>query len=263
MSTAFTRNATLLAILCVLSVASRDAAATAPFAKEEFATDGPNIASAVTVTVPFTEEFAADGANWRDRAMSPVTWNSTGGPDGGSYASMSTTFTSNIAGDTVVLFRAQDEFNSSGNAFVGDWAGSGVRMVTAYVRHDAAAPLSFFARITPAANFPGAIALQFGPIPSGQWSLLALPVLEDGPNLIFEGGDHASIFGAVGHLQFGAIVPAALAGSATPITFQLDKPSIRDTSIPAVSEWGLAAMTLGLLSLGTVAIRRTCAFRAG
>ena len=221
------------------------------------------VSSAAALTVPFTEEFTTDGANWRDRAMSPVTWNSTGGPDGGSYASMSTTFASNIPGDTVVLFRAQDEFNSSGNAFVGDWIGSGVRMVTAYVRHDAGAPLSFFARITPPPNFPGAIALQFGPVPSGQWTLIALPVLEDGPNLIFEGGDYASIFGAVGHLQFGTTVPAELAGSATPITFQLDKPTIRDTSIPTVSEWGLAAMTLGLMSFGTIAIRRKSAARTG
>lgn len=241
MSKGFTRNLSLVVVIGVLAAAS----------------------AASALTVPFTEEFATDGANWRDRAMSPVTWNSTGGPDGGSYASMSTTFTSNIAGDNVVLFRAQEEFNSSGNAFVGDWAGSGVRMVTAYVRHDAGAPLSFFARITPPANFPGAIAVQFGPVPSGTWTLIAIPVLEDGPNLIFEGGDYATIFGAVGHLQFGTTVPAALAGSATPITFELDKPSIRDTSIPAVSEWGLAAMTLGLMSFGTIALRRKSALRAG
>ena len=48
---------------------------------------GSSQGTASALTVPFTEDFASNVAGWRDNASNALTFASTGGPDGGSYAS--------------------------------------------------------------------------------------------------------------------------------------------------------------------------------
>lgn len=214
-------------------------------------------ASAFGVTLPFTEDFNADAADWRDAASTTLTWVSSGGPDGGAYVSGTFNFASSAQDDTPAIARAQDEWNSSGNAFVGDYLFPRANQFSVWVRHDTPVPLNYFVRFAGPNNFPGAIALQFAPVPPNTWTKIDLPIYFGSQNIIsYEGSDHESVFGNVGHVQIGFTVPAALAGVNQSYTFDIDKASIGTNNVPAASEWGLATLTLLMLSAGTVALRR-------
>jgi len=182
------------------------------------------------VIVPFTENFSANNANWFDQTgMAPVDWIAGGGPGGGGDAYVSTSFdfaTAN-AGDPFALFRAQDEFNSSGGAFVGDWIAAGVTEFSMWVRHDAPVDIVFFTRFAGAANFPGANAIQFTPVAANTWTLITFAIAPDNPQFIFEGpaSTFSSVFSAVGHIQVGINTPEGLAGGGT-VIFDLDAVSI-------------------------------------
>ncbi len=135
-------------------------------------------------TVPFTETFNAGSANWFDSpGTTPLAWNVFGGPDGSPFASTPFNFVNSAANDTPVLFRAQDEFASSGGAFVGDWVTGGVTVFNASVRQNSGVPLNFFVRFASPNNFPGADNVFPISVPSGTWTSLsaALP----NPGLIF------------------------------------------------------------------------------
>lgn len=208
--------------------------------------------AASAATVPFTETFTSNASNWFDGpGTNPVGWVSSGGPDGSAFVSTTGSFMGRAANDPVLLFRGQDELNSSGGAFVGNWVTSGVTGFNAAVRHDAGVALNFFVRFAGPANFPGANNVFFIPVPSGTWTDLsaALP----NPNLIFEGPlTYNQVFGNVGHVQVGVSVPGTLAGSDANFTFDLDNVSI----VPEPT-------TLGLLALGGLAaVRRRFRRRA-
>jgi|CXWL01.1.fsa_nt_gi hypothetical protein len=179
--------------------------------------------------VPYTEEFAADSANWRDAAgLTPLSWNASGGPDSSSYASTSFNFVSSAPNATPPIMRAQDEFNSSGNAFVGNWIADGVNQLSVDVRHNASTPLTFFTRIASPVNFPGVAAVDFVPVLPNTWTTLIFPIVPGNPQFVFEGPPSTfnSVFSNVGHLQVGVMVPAALAGLDQSFTFDVDKASI-------------------------------------
>ncbi len=186
------------------------------------------VSAATAAVVPFTEEFAADSAGWRDNpGTTPLSWSPVGGPDGGSHAATTFNFVNQAAGGTPILFRAQDEFGSSGNAFVGNWLTDGVTEFSAFVRHEAGLPLTFFARFSNPSNFPGAVGLNFAPVPSGVWTRIAIGIAPGNPQFInFETSDFNTIFSSIGHVQIGVSVPAALAGVNAPFAFSLDKPTI-------------------------------------
>ncbi len=197
--------------------------------------------------VPFTETFSNNSSNWYNSSgSSPVDWISSGGPDGSAFAATSLNFSGLSAGDPAVLFRAQDEFNSSAGAFIGDWVASGVSGFNAFVRHDADVPLNFFVRFASPSNFPGANNVFFIPVPGDTWTNLAA-VLPN-PNLIFFEGPftYQQVFGNIGHVQIGVTAPVPLAGTDTLVHFDLDNVSI----VPEPA-------TLGLLAVGVlVAFRR-------
>ena len=98
-------------------------------------------------TVPFTEDFVSSVANWADGSGANLaTYVASGGPDGSSFASSTATGFNAADGLRMVVFRGQDEFNSSGHAFEGDWLGSGInrfQRLCAAQRAGAAAVLSF------------------------------------------------------------------------------------------------------------------------
>lgn len=200
--------------------------------------------TARAATVPFTETFSADAANWRSAGgTANVDWTATGGAgDGGAFANTTFNFVGSAANDTPILFRGQDEFGSSGGAFVGNWVTGGVTGFGAAVRHDAGVPLNFFVRFASPANFPGANNVFFVPVPSGAWTNLfaALP----NTSLIYEGPlTYNQVFSNIGHVQVGVSVPAARAGVDSGVHFDLD--NVRIVPEPA---------TLALLAIGGLAI---------
>ena len=185
-------------------------------------------ACALAGTVPFTEEFETDAAGWYDTPGSLLlAWASDGGPDNSSHAMGAFNFLSSSPGDTPLLFRAQDEFNSSGGAFEGNWITGGVSEFSAFVRHDAGLPLTYFVRFSSPFNFPGAVALNFAPVPSTTWTLISFEIDPGSPQFIsFEGSDFETVFSNIGHVQIGASVPEGLAGIDQGFVFGLDKAAI-------------------------------------
>lgn len=167
----------------------------------------------------FTETFATDAANWRNGALNPVAYSSSGGPGDSAFISSSLTLAGSEAADTsVIMFRAQDGFDSSGDAFVGNWLASNVDEFSIFVRHNATSPLNFFARFAASGNFPGAVAVDFTPVFANTWTQITFDVSADSSQFVsFEGTNHAAVFSSVGNIQVG-FTPGALAGSTPTIT---------------------------------------------
>ena len=180
---------------------------------------------ASATVVPFTEDFTSDGAEWYDAPSTAVlTWRASGGPDGGAYASTNFNFVGSAAADTPAVFRGQDGFDSSGDAFVGDWLTDGVSEFRAFVRHDAGTDLRFFTRFASPFNFPAMVAVVGTPVASGTWTEFVIPIqpggfIPEGPST-FNG-----VFGNLGNVQLG-VIAEPLAGVDQVVTFDLDKPSI-------------------------------------
>jgi len=184
--------------------------------------------AAVAAEVPFTEDFNNDSANWYNNpGNAPLEWSGSGGPDGGAHVYTTFNFVNAREGDIPALFRAQDEFNSSGGAFEGNWITDGVEVFTAFVRHDAPAPATFFTRFSQPANFPGGVAIVFQPVPPGTWTKIEIPIRADNPQFVtFEGSDFETVFSNIGHVQIGIQVSKGLEGINDDFFFDLDKPTI-------------------------------------
>jgi hypothetical protein len=202
--------------------------------------------AAAGAIVPFTEGFNADAAEWRTSAGGALAvWSASGGPDGSAHVSnVSFSFIASAAGDTPILFRGQDNFGSSGGAFVGDYITQNVTSLSCFVRHDAPEALNFFVRFAKPANFPAAIALDFAPVPPNVWTQITIAIDPGNPQFVsFEGSDFAAIFAGIGKVQIGVSVPGALAGQPVAPRFDLDRVSI----VPAPAAGALAGA--GLLAL--------------
>ena len=197
------------------------------------------------IVLPFTEDFDANSANWFNAAVTaPVDWSAAGGPDGGAYATTGFNFQFTAANDTPVLFRAQDEFNSSGGAFEGDWITNGITEFSFAVRHNAPAPMTFFTRFAGPANFPGAVAIGFIPVFPNVWTTITIAIDPFNPQFItFEGQTFEAAFSNIGHLQVGVSVPEGFGGVDQAYTFDLDKPTITPAPSAAVL-FGIAGVAL-------------------
>lgn len=183
--------------------------------------------AASAATVPFTENFDTGPANWRESTGGAnLDWNATGGPDGDAYASTPFSFGSLADGDTPALFRGHDTFDSSGDAFVGNWIGEGIDTFSVAVRHNAPLPLTLFTRFSGPANFPGAIAVNFIPVLPNTWTTVTIPINPGNPQFVtFEGGDF-STFNSIANVQVGYEVPAGFGGNPASFTFDIDRPTI-------------------------------------
>jgi hypothetical protein len=201
-------------------------------------------APASALTVPFVEDFSANASGWVDATSGPLTWNASGGSDGGAYVS-STLGSINDPG--TIQFRGQAVNGASGGAFAGNWIGA-VSVLSAQVIHDAPTPLNFFFRITTGANFPAHVGVVPVPVMPNTWTEITLAIYEGNPLLISEFGSFATTFGAVTNVQLGVSVPLALEG--VPFTYGLDKVQI-------VPEPGTAALLGGGLALLGVRGRRS------
>ncbi len=192
--------------------------------------------------VEFTETFANSDANWRGPAANGsdlLVVVPSGGPNGSSFVSTDFNFEflpdgsgMNGGQPTPALFRAQDEFGSSGGAFEGNWISSGVDCFSFSFRHDLPEPINVFARFSSPDNFPGVGAIEFAPILPGQWTEVSFEIDPDNPQFVFEGpaSTFDSVFSNIGHIQLGLSVPTGLGGSTTNFDFDLDNVSI--TTIP-------------------------------
>lgn len=186
------------------------------------------VGQVLATTVPFTEAFVNDASNWRDRTgAATATWVSAGGADGGGYISEDFNFVNSTDLDPPpVLLRCQSNFGSSGNNFFGNWIADGVTEFRVFVRHDAPAEVTFFARFASPAAFPGAFA-DLAPIPQGIWTEVIVAISADNPQfLTFEGSDFATVFSDIGRVQIGVFVPAVLAGTDNVYNFEVDLVSI-------------------------------------
>lgn len=200
--------------------------------------------SAGAITVPFTESFSNAGANWSSGAtFTALNYPIAGGPDGSAYGSQNFSFATQAAFNQPILFRGQSNFNSSNNAFVGDWIAAGVTGVSFSVRHNAPSSLDFFVRFAPAFG-AGVVGLFSAPVQSGQWTTLTFAVNPSNSSIIYEGTTF-STFASIARTQVGILVPQALAGSQGSYAFDIDNFSV----IPAP---GASA----LLALGACATRR-------
>jgi hypothetical protein len=213
--------------------------------------------NASALSVPYTENFDADSANWRaNNSTIALGWTSGGGPEASSYATTDFNFLNSGSGSTPTIFRNQDEFNSSGLNFQGNWVTGDVVQLSFYVRHNAGVNMTFFVRFADPANFPGAAVILSPPVPSGTWTQLTVNL--DTASFIYEGPfTYNDVFDNIGHIQIGVSTPQSLVNQNQTATFDIDRPSIAGPApVPTVSEWGLVAMALTGVIAGTIMFRR-------
>ncbi|MBL8990549.1 MAG: hypothetical protein JNJ48_03105 [Phycisphaerae bacterium] len=195
-------------------------------------------ASAMAADNPFTETFGT-GAAWRDGGgVNAPFLAPTGGPDGSSYVTTMLSFFSYGPGENPQLFRAELPYGSSGGALFGDWIGAGITSFSFWFRAATPGPITVFARFAPALG-PGVVAVV-GQAAPGAWTQFTVAINPGAP-LIYE-GTNFSVFGSIGRVQIGVIVPAGLAGSNVPFTFDLDSVAV----VPSPA--GAALAGLGLLA---------------
>lgn len=190
------------------------------------------------LVVPYTETFAADAARWSDRSsFRALSFVATGGKDGSSYATGSFAFTGNGAGDQVAVLRGQGNFNSSTSNFVGNWITGGVSTFSVDVRQHTGGDAQMYIRFATAAGFPGAAYTVPFLIPHNTWTTVTVGISANNPGFTFENFRDpmdpnfsalafADAFSAISRVQVAIAVPAALAGTTTPVAFDIDNPAI-------------------------------------
>jgi hypothetical protein len=180
--------------------------------------------AAADLVLPAAESFETGAANWFDgSSVGEVDWVAAGGADGGGYVTDTIDLPSSPPPFGLTAFRAQDEFGSSGGIFEGDWAAAGVTELRFSVRHDAPAPIGFFARMASPNNFPAAVGVFFQPILPGEWTEVVIDVTEGSPQLVLAGSTWSDVFSNIGHLQIG-FDPGDLGGF--PVTVDLDSVTV-------------------------------------
>jgi hypothetical protein len=182
-------------------------------------------AGALATVVPFEESFSAGPAGWSKNSAGTILldWTAAGGSDGGGFTSAPFNFQNSAANSTPPILHGSP--TASGGAFAGDWIADGVTEFSAYVKHDAGMPLSFFMRVAPVAG-PGAVGVIFAPVPTNVWTPISWGIFPGNPQTIFEGTNFAQAFSNVGRVQIGVITPAALAGVNQDVLFSLDQPAL-------------------------------------
>lgn len=206
-------------------------------------------ASAAPVS-PFVETFESGNAAWADVASAPATWTPTGALDGSAYisGSIADVYTLNPTFGGIVL-RAQDAFDSSNDAFVGDYIAGGITTVSIDIRHNGGDDMGFFIRLAGPLNSPAAVFFSPSSVASGQWTTLTFDIDENSPFYVQAGAPSPTFFqdvvGNVANLQVGVLPGAGYTGNAG-VTFDLD--SVRLIPAPGA----LALLGLG----GLAAVRR-------
>ena len=200
---------------------------------------------------PFTETFESGANGWLMGTFAAPTVSASGALDGSAYVSSSADL--NSAGTFgLTVFRGHDDFDASGDAFVGDYLAGGITTISFDFRHDAGIDLGVALRVATSANTPGFAVEQAGMIASGQWVHLEYELSPFNPLWTPEGGGPGfdpvaffeSVMGSVGNIQISVDRPDGLT---TPLVVGFDFDNIAITPAPG---------TAGLVGLGGVLMMR-------
>lgn len=197
--------------------------------------------------VVFTETFENGTASWATGAFTAPGYQPSGGVDGTGYIqSPELTFDANFSSGfggpaSALLFRAQDEFDSSGDAFVGDWIDSKYVGFSIVVRHNAPVPVEFSARFASPNNRNGASTATGQLVPPNEWTEVLFDVSRGSDDIISfgaAGGEpdpYGTIFSNIGNIQISAFEPFGLTTEQTmvPLQFDLDSASLIAVPEPA------------------------------
>ena len=210
------------------------------------------MASPALAALTYTEDFNSGHANWKQDSAGatnvvPV---STGGPSNDAYVTRNFTLGQYTAPGpqgpaASIIFRGQKNFNSSGQAFVGNWITEKVTEISAYVRHDLGVPMDYTIRLATSGNTPAASYLTSAPAPRGVWTKITFDVTPSSPqNLTYGGGTYATVFSDIANIQLSDVIPAGWAGGVSK-TFDLDRVAV----VPEPATFGIAGSALAGLAM--------------
>lgn len=195
----------------------------------------------------FTETFETGDNGWLQGSFSAPTYNASGAADGSAY--ITSTADLNSAGPFgLTIFRGQDDFDASGDAFVGDYLAGGIDRISFDFRHNAGQDLGIALRVATSNNFPAFAVELANPVASGEWVTLSFDLSFFNPLLTIEGAPTPDAFNAimqsVGNIQVSADRPDGLS---TPLEVDFDLDNVSITPAPG---------SLALLGLGGMAAAR-------
>ncbi len=191
----------------------------------------------------FTETFEAGANGWLQGSFSAPTYNATGALDGSAY--ITSTADLNSAGPFgLTIFRGQDDFDASGDAFVGDYLAGGIDRISFDFRHNAGQDLGIALRVATSNNFPAFAVELAEPVASGEWVTLSFDLSFFNPLLTIEGAPTPDAFNAimqsVGNIQVSADRPDGLS---TPLVVDFDLDNVSITPAPgSLALLGLSGM---------------------
>ncbi len=196
----------------------------------------------------FTETFEGGANGWLQGSFSAPTYNAAGALDGSAY--ITSTADLNSAGPFgLTVFRGQDDFDASGDAFVGDYLAGGINRISFDFRHNAGQDLGIALRVATSNNFPAFAVELANPVASGEWVTLSFDLSFFNPLLTIEGAPTPDAFNAimqsVGNIQVSADRPDGLN---TPLEVDFDLDNVAITPAPG----SVALLGLG----GLAAVRR-------
>ncbi|MBO6740566.1 MAG: PEP-CTERM sorting domain-containing protein [Phycisphaerales bacterium] len=196
----------------------------------------------------FTETFEGGANGWLQGSFSAPTYNAAGALDGSAY--ITSTADLNSAGPFgLTVFRGQDDFDASGDAFVGDYLAGGINRISFDFRHNAGQDLGIALRVATSNNFPAFAVELASPVASGEWVTLSFDLSFFNPLLTIEGAPTPDAFNAimqsVGNIQVSADRPDGLS---TPLEVDFDLDNVSITPAPG----SVALLGLG----GLAAVRR-------
>lgn len=199
------------------------------------------------VVSPFTETFEGGANGWLQGSFSAPTYNASGSIDGSAYISSNADL--NSAGPFgLTVFRGQDDFDASGDAFVGNYLAGGINRITFDLRHNAGQDLGVALRVASSNNFPAFAVELANPVASDEWVSLSFDLSFFNPLLTIEGAPTPQAFNeimaAVGNLQVSVDRPDGLS---TPLVVDFDLDNVAITPAPG---------SLALLGLGGLAAHR-------
>ncbi len=228
--------------------------------------------SAFAQTVAFTEGFSSGPANWATTNENLLAgYQPTGGSDGGGYLESETLtfdgdFNSSFPGAPAfaVLFRARDDYDSSGDAFFGNWVEEEYVGLAFSIRHNATRPLSFFARIADPNNNPGASVSNGQMVTPGEWVDVVLDVSRGSDQIDNFGSagsapdPYGAVFDRIGRIQIAAIQPFGLTQPEldADLLFELD--NVRLLAVPEPASAGLVVCGILFVAMRLGARRIRC-----
>ena len=210
------------------------------------------LAAATTVSMagvtPFAETFETGTNGWLMGTFVAPNYQASGALDGSAY--ISSTADLNSAGPFgLTVFRGEDNFDASGDAFVGNYLEGGMDLITFDFRHNAGEDLGVALRVASSNNFPGFAVELPGLVASGEWVTLSFELSFFNPLLTIEGPPTPEAFEmvmvAVGNLQVSVDRPDGLT---TPLVVDFDLDNVTVTPTPS----SLALLSIG----GLLATRR-------